>query len=356
MDASIQDELPLDVVRFRARKLACEFEDYVDGMRRWELHGSPSTPGHHHDLASRRDLVRSLKLEVPTFAGRADQKTPEQFVRSLIRYAKAQHQSETWVLRELLPVALVGDAERWWSSRGGFETWEEFSHDFHSAFGQPDRKRRLQRELDDRTQHEEEDFSSFVRVIGEFYERLGSPAAEEEKVERVLAQASPSARQVLQGRRFNSMRDLEDFGLEIETLVWRSSTYQPPPRPSASTLETDLAFTPRAKSQRAPAAIVSMPGQQATSQAQPADECNRCHGVGHWARQCPSQPTQTPFYQSTQTPSQQQTPFSQQTRTPFHQPTQTPFNQPTQTPFSQSTPSQRRTSSGYQKQSKNWRQ
>lgn len=245
--------------------------------------------------AAPRDILgdstaRALKIDIPTFQGRSDANSPAEFLQKLSRYATAVHRDRQWLLQEILPVALVGDAQRWWVSRGGYTIWDGFQQDFLKAFGDPDRQRRLRLELETRTQHQEEDLGSFVRVIRAYSERLGSPESEEELVERVLAQVTPFTRQALLGRTFTSLRELEDVGPEIQDLVWRNLCYRPPPLPDTC-LERDLAFYPTrtADKTEAPASsnspIHRMP---VLPRARNNDLCNRCGGRGHWARQCPS--------------------------------------------------------------------
>ena len=127
-----------------------------------------------------------------------------------------------------------------------------------------------------RTQHPEEDFGSFVRVIATYYERLGSLATDNEKMERVLAQATPFSRQLLMGRRFKTLMELENVGPEIQELVWRNHAYKLPPLP-VDTMEQDLAFYPT---------FVHPPPTFSAHSV--SDKCNRCGGIGHWARQCPN--------------------------------------------------------------------
>lgn len=316
-----EDLVPLDVLQAMGRLQANSGDDFVNAMRvacaldSEQNSGVPSGSDQHTAAvasspasllsppprATRQEgggpscLLSALKLDLPTFCGRNDPCSADVFLQQVQRYARAAHHTNQWLLLEVMPVVLVGDANRWWMSRGGYTVWDSFSRDLLRSFGPPDRERRLRQELDARTQHPNEDFGSFVRVIGAFYERLATSSSEEEMISRVIAQASPATRQLLWGRSFDTMRDLEDAGPEIQELFWRNATYTLPPLP-ALCMERDLAYQPYSQ----PAVLSQRSSQQHTTlgtqlpAAQTANNvCRRCHGVGHWARQCPSPRTDT---------------------------------------------------------------
>jgi Zinc knuckle len=316
-----EDRVPLDVLQAMGRLQAGNFDNFVDRMRvacasvcasdsesnfTANIFEPPSVPvlatGHGtapvapfttvlpsstpltSSLEGRigaskqyagESLLNVLKLDLPTFCGRSDSCSAEVFLQQVQRYARAAHRTDQWLLFEVMPVVLIGDAGRWWTGRGGFVIWNIFQNEFLRTFGHPDRNRRLQNELHTRTQHPEEDFGSFVRVIAAYYERLGSLASEDEKIQRVLAQTTPFSRQMLMGRHFKTLIELENVGPEMQELVWRNQTYKPPPLP-IDTMEQDLAFHPT---------FVHPPPTLAASVS---DKCNRCGGIGHWARQCPN--------------------------------------------------------------------
>lgn len=291
-----EDSIPLDVLQAMGRLQVESFDNFIEVMRvacatnvyntsheklKDTANLQSSTPTYlplHHGGTSKCDrddrLFNALKIDLPTFCGRSDSCPADVFLQQVQRYARAAHHTNQWLLIEVMPVVLVGDAEQWWAGRGGYAIWSTFQVDFLRAFGQPDRARRLRQELDARTQHPEEDFGSFVRVIAAYYERLGSQETEEEKIERVLSQSTPFCRQMLWGRNFKSLTELENVGPEIQELVWRNQNYKPPPLPY-NTMEQDLAFQPVFVS---PPPTVAVTGQ--------SDKCNRCGGIGHWARQC----------------------------------------------------------------------
>lgn len=300
------EAVPLSLLREMGRAQSANFDEFIVAMQVAceSVQGSASSSGmqrassppvHPPPLPPRASVhdpvadgvLRSLRMEIPTFCGRQDSRSPEEFLLQLQRYARASRKDVQWILCELIPVTLVDDALRWWLSCGEFEYFETFRASFLRAFGVPDRLRRLRMELDARTQHPDEDFAAYVRIIGEFYGRIGAPASQAEQIDRVLAQATPFSRQQLQGRFFSTMRELAEVGPELQETVWRNATYRPPPLPAYS-LERDLAFVGPVDTQTHAQPSTPLPFATHNSVAIYSGPCSRCHQSGHWAQNCPS--------------------------------------------------------------------
>ena len=97
------------------------------------------------------DLIK--KIPVPIYFGYTDKKTPQEFIKELIRYAKAKGIEHSVIVERVLPVALKGKAAEWFEFMGGFTDWEKFQTGLQDAFGPADYKDALKRELEARTQH-----------------------------------------------------------------------------------------------------------------------------------------------------------------------------------------------------------
>lgn len=230
-------------------------------------------------------LVRNTTL--PTFIGVGDQKCPQEFLMEMERYARSQGIPLTAIVT-LLPAALIDDAYRWWAFMGGFRSWEEFKTALHTEYDQPDFHSRLQAELEQRTQHPEEPLSAYIRVIANYYERLGSNASDSEKVARVLRQMHPQFYPYFHGRNFANLHALAAAAPEVQVLIWRQKTYQPPVVP-AEAVAKDLSFGPTSLSTSSPHTGLKISNQNSSRDR---TVCWECGSKEHFKRNCPTLPKQ----------------------------------------------------------------
>ncbi|KAG0440911.1 hypothetical protein HPB47_016112 [Ixodes persulcatus] len=141
-------------------------------------------------------------------------------------------------IRELLiaaPIELAevldGSAKLWFRFAREFTSWGSFVTAFHSQFAPVDKKKRLKGELRKRTQHPEENLKQFIYVISSYYDRIGEPVTDAQKVERVLRQMHPQFRDLVEGRTFATLKELADAADGLMERVWRRLQYVPPPPP-----------------------------------------------------------------------------------------------------------------------------
>lgn len=184
---------------------------------------SQNNNGHHH---SNHHLKTT---EVPKYTGAADSKTPFDFILELEKYRDISRGSEIFILREILPIALVGTAYHWFRheiTMAPFVNWEDFKIRFRREFQALGYSEELNRELELRTQGPTEPLTLFIRVILDYYERLGRESSEGEKVARIMRQMHPEYLQVLQGKTINNIKELKEAAFQAQDIIkaYRIST------------------------------------------------------------------------------------------------------------------------------------
>jgi hypothetical protein len=185
-------------------------------------------------------VVPSSLVPLPTFSGHFDKTSPTEFIGQFERYAAALGRQPQDLFAQLMPCALEGDANSWWKFYGEFTHYDTFTAAIKREYGATNYRVRLQRELEERTQHWNEPLASFVRVIHEYYERLGSAASDQEKVRRVLSQMHPEYRRYTYGRYFVNLKDLATKAIDIQAEVLAERNYRSPPPDQC--VEPSLAF------------------------------------------------------------------------------------------------------------------
>ncbi|KAL3210471.1 hypothetical protein MRX96_008715 [Rhipicephalus microplus] len=83
-------------------------------------------------------------------------------------------------LTRMVPAALESGEKLWWQFVCGFNSWKQFTAAFRSEFLSIDARHRLKAELEQRTQHPEENLKEFIYVIAMFYDRIRKEVSEAE--------------------------------------------------------------------------------------------------------------------------------------------------------------------------------
>ncbi|KAG0444612.1 hypothetical protein HPB47_013595 [Ixodes persulcatus] len=151
------------------------------------------------------------------------------------------HRGRTFGYCEILPIALVEDAARWWRLQEPPSSMAAFHERFRSEFLPPDYERRVREELNTRTQHPDESLLEYVRAIQELYSRADPAASHSDQVSRVIRQCHPSSKPYLRGRSFDTLEALAREARVVQADLLAELRYAPPPRPEES-LEPCCAF------------------------------------------------------------------------------------------------------------------
>lgn len=110
------------------------------------------------------------------------------------------------------------------------------------VFQSADYDDRLQLEILHRTQGEAESLDLYLAAMDGLFGRLSMPVSEETKLQRILRNVNTFLQDKLCMFSITSLDDLRRLGRRAEVGRLRSSTHQPPPRPTG-VLEPDLAWT-----------------------------------------------------------------------------------------------------------------
>ncbi|KAH8032463.1 hypothetical protein HPB51_025916 [Rhipicephalus microplus] len=184
---------------------------------------------------------------LPRYFDTRDLQSLEKFLERLENFCLVTGVAANKRLTHVVPAALEGGAKSWWRFvRGfvrGFDSWEQFTAAFCSEFSSSDAKRRLRAELEQRTQHREENLKEFIYAMATFYDRIGEEVSEAQKVQRVLRQMHPQLQDLAEGHAYNNLAKLVKAADGLMEQAWRRLQYRPLPLPS-NQVARDLAFRP----------------------------------------------------------------------------------------------------------------
>lgn len=212
-----------------------------DGM------ATAATTGHRHETGPAL-TIRGPPVPLPKFTGYRDKQSPQEF---LDRYGEYCDICGIPPERraQMLPASLEGSAKQWWRFTGGFPDWDTLVKEFTEEFTPVDHTFQLKRELEQRTQHPAENLRQFIHTIAEFYDRIGEPVSDAEKVERVRRQMHPTFQDLAANMQFANLKEMAKAAGQIMERAWYRQRYAPPP-PRTNQLAADLAFVDEAHTQQ----------------------------------------------------------------------------------------------------------
>ncbi|KAH7960686.1 hypothetical protein HPB49_022342 [Dermacentor silvarum] len=205
-----------------------------------------------------------IGVPIPTYSGYGDQMSANVFLLALRQYEQATGMRESAVLERVLPVALVGQAARWYRLVGHTaSTMDEFRRLFRDEFLPYDYRLQMRRELELRTQAPDESLVEYVRAMQELFEYADPSASNTERVERVIRQSHPTFALYLRSSRCRDLNELAAESRRVQAEISAARAYRPPPPPSES-LEPSCAWhgSGRTNSEHA-----AMPGRSASATA-----------------------------------------------------------------------------------------
>ena len=133
--------------------------------------------------------------------------------------------------------------------------WNDLKKELLEEFLPTDYNLRLMNEIQARTQGVNESFSSYFSVMLNFFKRLLEPLSEKSKLEILMRNIRPEYSEHLALVKIESLSELKEKCKLIEKYKIKSQLFVEPPKVSASTLASDLAYKPN-KSQQVAAVTV----------------------------------------------------------------------------------------------------
>lgn len=180
--------------------------------------------------ASLCDIVRKWNLKFE------DKEDPISFLERLTELLEAYEIPVDRILRAL-PEIFKGNALLWWRNNHAlWRNYREFIRDFENQFLPPGYYRNLDREIQERTQGEQEPCRSFVVAISTLIRRRGG-FSEAAGLERMYQNLKPEYKFYIRRHEVRTVSDLVTKAEEYEALLRDKSTYRTPPGPAQ-------AFTP----------------------------------------------------------------------------------------------------------------
>jgi hypothetical protein len=231
----------------RGTRLNAAFSSY--NREGSEFQSKPEAPTPQASVP-RHPTFHLKAAEVPKYSGSSEDKSPYDFLIELEKYQAITRSSDQFMIDEILPLALSGEAFAWYrftNKLREFGSWNDFKKRFRKEYQSIDYAQQLSRTMEDRYQGPDESLTSFIRTILSFYERMDDRVtSEKEKVEFIKRHIHPDYLRAMQGKRVTTISDLVDAAAEAQDLVKYYFTYR---RPSVGpTVEPSLQYRPVDKS------------------------------------------------------------------------------------------------------------
>ncbi len=184
-------------------------------------------------------------MQLPSHRG-VGGKYIEDFLTALREYGVSCGFSESDFMTSVDPTALRGEAKMWWDFKRGFQRWDQFKAAFSTRFLPEDYRDTLLRELNLRTQGDEETLTTFIYAITAYFRRILPGATDAEIISKVRNQAHPRYKTLLAGTRFYTLADLEEAAPGLDATLLALNRYVAPP-PASELLDPAVGYNPPRK-------------------------------------------------------------------------------------------------------------
>ena len=191
---------------------------------------------------ARTHHLKTSDIRIPTYSGATDSKTPYDFIMELEKYQAVVGYTEAELMTHVVPLALTEDAYCWYTFEPPFQTWNNFTQRLRTEFQAIGYKEDLKRELDNRFQGTNEPLTAFIRIILDYYKRIGDPTEEQRQVAQIKRLMHPEYRKALVGMPSQTLADLKASAPAAQELIKNYRSYCLPP--ITGSLEPALAWKP----------------------------------------------------------------------------------------------------------------
>ncbi|XP_048000953.1 uncharacterized protein LOC125237805 [Leguminivora glycinivorella] len=245
------------------------FTDAVEGVEPpAQTETSPAVP--NASCFNKYQTVSSLNLK---FNGRSCVKA---FLQRVEELAASRRITEARLLASAVEL-FDGDALMWYRGiRTEVSTWDQLKAALIEEFLPFDYDRRLLKEIRNRTQGSNENISTYISIMQNYFSRLNSELSDQEKFDIVSINVRPEYTVPLAIQSVTTLKDLKRVCRVLEDSWQRANAFVEPPRPSSSTLAADLSFKSSSRPKVEAAHTMEKPF------------CVRCRVDTHSLRECKS--------------------------------------------------------------------
>uniref|UniRef100_T1HAE7 CCHC-type domain-containing protein n=1 Tax=Rhodnius prolixus TaxID=13249 RepID=T1HAE7_RHOPR len=169
--------------------------------------------------------------------------SPYDFLQRVNEKRKACRVSKE-VLLAYLPELLDGTPLQWYRLEiDNWHSWEDFEASFRTTFFPPNYQEKLKKEIERRTQGEQEKVLDFAINIRTLCKRLTHPPPEAEVVSTIYNNLLPRYQLYIRRSEATSVGRLVELGQELERIEERAKTFRPPPS-KARSMVPEAAYLP----------------------------------------------------------------------------------------------------------------
>jgi hypothetical protein len=191
------------------------------------------------DIAQACNQIRKWNLK---FDG---DKNPVSFIERLNELAET-YEIRPPILLKALPELFKGDALLWYrNKKESWYTYDDFLVSFEDQYLPPDYSRRLDEEIQRRTQGDEEPIRKYVVALTTLLRRRGR-YNESEILDRVYTNMKPEYKLTIRRGDLKDLGDLTKKGESYESYLRDKRNYRPPPNPAQS-LAPETAYASKSR-------------------------------------------------------------------------------------------------------------
>lgn len=250
-------------------------------------HGDSTNQHRSHEYYQSTNFTPGIKA-VPVYKWRLNfDGSSNQSIGSFLERVEEIRRARGVTEQELFQSAVdlfTGQALIWFRSTAGrVKTWHELCKEMCIVFRSPDYDFRLQHEIFNRIQGDQETIDMFIAAMEGLYGRLSSRAPESTRLMQILNNLHPTLQDRLALCDITSIEDLRRMGRKAEAGRFRAAFPRSHSR-SVGALEPDLAYAEPQRRRAAPqpqiASVREVDGQRGTV------NCWNCGATGHRHHLC----------------------------------------------------------------------
>jgi len=164
-------------------------------------------------------------MEVPKYKGFNDARTPYDYIVELEKFQSMLGYTDHDLLFRVIPMSLYGEAYTWFRSEMiPFSSLHELKARLRKEYQAVGYSEDLMRGIEKRTQGPNEPLTSYIRVMRDYYDRLGDPSITEHDIlRRILRNMHPEYRQALQRKPIACLFDLRQAAQDAQELIKKLS-------------------------------------------------------------------------------------------------------------------------------------